>query len=109
VAANIFSRRELVSLSPRTPSSADDIVHIASLLVQATPQGMLLAKHAAAALEGAEIHETAAPGKFVVVLESSRERAIADAADVLQQVTGVLTVSIVAHHMESASALRQEI
>ena len=104
-----ISRRELFSMTPRPSSSADEIVHIASLLVQATPQGMLLAKQAAAALVGVEIHDTAAPGKFVVVLESSRERAIADAADVLQQVTGVLTVSIVAHHMESASALRQEV
>lgn len=108
MAANI-SRRDLVTLAPHAPPSPDDIVHIASLLVQATPRGMLLAKQAAAALEGAEIHETAAPGKFVVVLESPRERAIADAADLLQQVTGVLTVSIVTHVMESESALRQEI
>lgn len=108
MSANI-SRRDLVTLTPHVPAAANDIVHIASLLVQATPRGMLLAKQAAAALEGAEIHETAAPGKFVVVLESSRERAIADAADVLQQVTGVLTVSVVTHIMESESALRQEV
>lgn len=104
-----ISRRDLVTLSPPAAAPRADIVHIASLLVQATPQGMLLAKQAAAALEGAEVHETAAPGKFVVVLESARERAIADAADVLQQVTGVLTVSIVTHVMETESALRQEI
>lgn len=107
--ANTISRRDLVALNPHAASSGNDIVHIASFLVQATPRGMLLAKQAAAALEGAEIHETAAPGKFVVLLESSRERAIADAADTLQQVTGVLTVSIVTHIMESASALRQEV
>lgn len=104
-----ISRRELVSLTPQVTSSPDRIVHIASLLVQATPRGMLLAKQAAAAFEGAEIHETAAPGKFVVVLESAQERAIADAADALQQVTGVLTVSVVTHAMESESALRQEV
>jgi nitrate reductase NapD len=104
VVANI-SRRKLVSLTPQP----EDIVHIASLLVQATPRGILLAKQAAAAIDGVEIHDTAAPGKFVVVLESSRERAIADAADLLHQVTGVLTVSVVAHHMESAAALRQEV
>ena len=103
--ANKLSRRELVSLTPH----ADDVVHIASLLVQATPQGVLVAKQAAAALPGAEVHDTAAPGKFVVVLESSQERAIADAADVLQQVTGVLTVSIVTHLMEPASTLHQEV
>lgn len=85
------------------------IVHIASLLVQATPQGMVIAKHAAAALPGAKIYDTAASGKFVVVLESARERAIADAADTLSQVTGVLTVSVVAHLMESAADLEQEV
>ena len=102
--ANNISRRELVSMTP-----PGDIVHIASLLVQATPQGILVAKQAAAALSGAEIHDTAAPGKFVVVLESSREREIADAADFLLQVAGVLTVSIVTHLMEPAAALREEV
>lgn len=109
MAANRVSRRDLVSLTPRVPASDARIVHIASLLVQATPQGMLLAKQAAAALADAEVHDTAAPGKFVVVLESPQERAIADAADLLQQVTGVLTVSIVTHLMESESSLRQEV
>jgi nitrate reductase NapAB chaperone NapD len=103
-----LSRRELVSLHPRTPARASDIVHIASLLVQTTHEGMMLAKHAAAALPGAEIHDTAAPGKFVVVLESSQERAIADAAELLLQVAGVLTVSIVTHMMESAADLQRE-
>jgi periplasmic nitrate reductase NapD len=109
VPANNISRRDLVSLTPRAAASPSDIVHIASLLVQATPRGMLVAKQAAAAIDGAEIHETAAPGKFVVVLESSHERTIADAADLLRQVTGVLTVSVVTHFMESASALEQEV
>jgi nitrate reductase NapAB chaperone NapD len=103
-----FSRRELVSLQPRAPERSSEIVHIASLLVQTTHEGMLLAKHAAVALPGAEIHDTAAPGKFVVVLESPRERAIADAAEQLLQVAGVLTVSIVAHMMESAADLQRE-
>lgn len=102
---NNLSRRDLVSLTPHST----DIVHIVSLLVQATPHGVLVAKQAAAALPGAEVHDTAAPGKFVVVLESPQERAIADAADVLQQVTGVLTVSIVTHLMEPASALHEEV
>jgi nitrate reductase NapAB chaperone NapD len=104
-----LSRRELVSLQPRTPASSSDIVHIASVLVQTTHEGMLVAKHAAAALPGAEVHDTAAPGKFVVVLESSQERAIADAAELLLQVRGVLTVSIVTHMMESAADLQREV
>jgi hypothetical protein len=42
------------------------------------------------------------------VLESARERAIADAAEGLLQVAGVLTVSIVSHMMESAADLQRE-
>ena len=106
--ASSFSRRELVSMQPRIAAESPDIVHIASLLVQATPQGMPIAKQAALAMPGAEIHDTPAPGKFVVVLESTHEREIADAADALMQVGGVLTVSIVAHLMESADSLREE-
>jgi periplasmic nitrate reductase NapD len=108
VPASKLSRRELVALNPRSSARPLDIVHIASLLVQATPQGVVIAKAAAAALPGAEIHDTSAPGKFVVVLESVQERAIADAADTLLQVAGVLTVSVVAHLMESAADLQQE-
>ena len=102
-----LSRREFVALQPRIPAGSD-IVHIASLLVQATPEGSMIARLAAGALPGAEIHDTAAPGKFVVVLESSQERAIADAAELLLQVAGVLTVSIVTHMMESAADLHLE-
>jgi nitrate reductase NapD len=85
------------------------MVHIASLLVQTTPKGLQAAKQAAAALPGAELHATAAAGKFVVLLESAHERAIADAADALLQVTGVLTVSFVAHLMEPAASLDEEV
>lgn len=106
---NKISRRELVSLAPRSSAQPSDLVHIASLLVQVTPKGMAVAKHAAAALAAAQIHDTAAPGKFVVVLESSQERAIADAADTLLQVAGVLTVSVVSHFIERAADLKQEV
>lgn len=107
--ASKLSRRELVSLRPRPSAQSSQIVHIVSLLVQATPQAMPLAKQAASVLPGAEVHDTAASGKFVVVLESAQERAIADATDCLLQVAGVLTVSIVAHLMEPASELHQEV
>lgn len=106
---NKISRRELVSFAPRASAQPSDIVHIASLLVQVTPKSVVVAKHAANALPGAEVHDTAAPGKFVVVLESSQERAIADAADTLLQVGGVLTVSIVTHLIERAADLEQEV
>jgi nitrate reductase NapD len=92
------------------PAAAEsaNMVHIASLLVQVVPRHMALARHAALALPGAEIHDPAVPGKFVVVLESPHERALADATQHLLDVRGVICVSLVAHMMESEADLRRE-
>lgn len=98
-----ISRREFFSLG--RSSDDDPIVHIASLLVQATEAGCAAVRGAIGSLPGAELHETGHPGKLAVVLESADSRAIANAATQLQQLSGVLTVSIVAHLTESASAL----
>lgn len=102
-----FSRRDLVSFG----DDADPIVHIASLLVQATPGGCAAVRGMIGSLPGAELHETRhsgkMAGKLVIVLESADSRAIANAATELQQLPGVLTVSIVAHMMESAAALEE--
>lgn len=100
-----ISRRELFSLG--RAEAVDPIVHIASLLVQATDAGCAAVRAAIGSLPGAELHETGHPGKLAVVLESADSRAIANAATELQQLSGVLTVSIVAHLTESASALEE--
>ncbi|HEY0938658.1 MAG TPA: chaperone NapD [Steroidobacter sp.] len=100
-----ISRRELFALG--RSEAADPIVHIASLLVQATDAGCAAVRRAISSLPGAELHETGQPGKLAVVLESADSRAIANAATELQQLSGVLTVSIVAHLTESASALEE--
>lgn len=100
-----ISRREFFSLG--RSEVADPIVHIASLLVQATDAGCAAVRGAIGSLPGAELHETGHPGKLAVVLESADSRAIANAASELQQLSGVLTVSIVAHLTETASALEE--
>jgi nitrate reductase NapAB chaperone NapD len=100
-----ISRRDFLSLG--RSCEADPIVHIASLLIQATEAGCAAIRGAIDSLPGAELHETGQPGKLAVVLESVDSRAIADAATALQQLSGVFTVSIVAHLTESASALEQ--
>lgn len=82
-------------------------MHIASLLVHATDAGCAAVRSAMASMPGAELHETEHPGKLAIVLESTASRAIADAATELQQLPGVLTVSIVAHLTENASALEE--
>lgn len=101
-----ISRREFFALG-RSAEDADFLVHIASLLVQATDAGCIAVRKTVASIPGAELHETGHAGKLAIVLESTASRAIADAAAELQQLSGVLTVSIVAHMMESASALER--
>lgn len=108
VSVGKLPRRKLFAFPPAAAADATAMIHIASLLVQVVPQQMALAKQAALALPGAEIHDTPVPGKFVVVLESPQQRALADAAQHLLDVRGVVSVSLVTHMMEAAADLRQE-
>ena len=101
-----MSRRDFFALG-RPPEASEPLVHIASVLVQATERGCAAVRASIDSLPGAELHETGPPGKVVIVLESADSRAVADAATGLQQLPGVLTVSIVAHLMESASSLEE--
>lgn len=106
----LLSRRDLLTLGQGTSASAGEpIVHIASLLLQATPSGIENVREVIAGLPGAELHSTANPAKIAVVLETGNEQALAQATDALSQVPGVLTVSIVAHLMEQQSRLDNEV
>jgi nitrate reductase NapD len=103
-----LSRRDFLKFGPTASDADEPIVHIASLLVQATPTGCEAVRALIGSMPGAELHETGRSGKVAIVLESADSRAIADATTELQQLSGVLTVSIVAHLMESASALEEQ-
>lgn len=99
-----LSRRELLTFSG-SKQDLDPLIHIVSLLVQATEPGCASVRNLLEKLPGAELHETRGAGKLAIVLECADSRAIAAAANELQQLSGVLTVSIVAHLTERASAL----
>jgi len=102
-----LSRREFLKFGPTAGDADEPLVHIASLLIQATPAGCESLRAIVGSMPGAELHETGHPGKVAIVLESTDSRAIADATTELQQLPGVLTVSIVAHLMEPASAMEE--
>jgi periplasmic nitrate reductase NapD len=103
-----ISRRDLMSVRHSSKAcDSDPLVHIASLLVQTTSAADQAVHDCVARIPAAELHKTAQAGKLVVVLESTDSRAIADAASELQQLPGVLTVSIVAHLTERASLLEE--
>ncbi|HEY6645319.1 chaperone NapD [Povalibacter sp.] len=101
----LLSRRDLFSPGHAGSPAGEDIVHIASLLLQIVPSALGALRETIGALPGAELHPTAHPAKFAVVLEAGDERALADATALLQNLRGVLTVSIVAHLSERARDL----
>ena len=101
----LLSRRDLFSPGPAGAAAGEELVHIASLLLQIVPSALNTLREAIVALPGAELHPTSHPAKFAVVLEAGNERALADATEVLQNLRGVLTVSIVAHLSERARDL----
>jgi len=101
----LLSRRDLLSPPDTGQPAGEEIVHIASLLLQILPSRLDALREAVAQLPAAELHATAHPGKFAVVLEAGNERALAQATETLQNLRGVLTVSIVAHLSERAGNL----
>lgn len=100
-----FSRRALFTPPAHSP---DTLIHIASLLVHATPAACESVKSLVKDLPGTEVHDTAHAGKIAIVLESADDRAIADTASRVQDLAGVVSVSVVAHVVESERELRQE-
>lgn len=100
------TRRHLLRLTPA--QDLDSLVHIASLLVQATPAACKAVAASFRDCAGIGIHETGQPGKVAVVLESADDRAIADIAGEIQEIAGVVSVSVVAHAVESERELRRE-
>jgi nitrate reductase NapD len=103
-----LSRRDLWSPGDGARADPESLVHLASLLVHGTPQACAQVRELVRLTQGAEVHATSHAGKLVIVLESADDRAIADTAAQLQDIGGVVNVSIVAHLVESERALRED-
>jgi nitrate reductase NapD len=108
----VVSRRDFLKLGRRSSSDAasgtDSLIHIASLLVHALPGRIDEVRAAAASIAGAELHPTPHPGKLVIALECTDERRIADCINALHAAPGVLTVSVVSHLIDEASAQSED-
>ena len=101
-----FSRRELMTFATERDPAA--LTHIASLLVQAVPDALDAVRELIRSWPDAEIHDTPDPRKLAVVLESADDRVIGEAVTEIQALHGVVSVSIVAHLVETEAALRAE-
>ncbi|HKJ50970.1 MAG TPA: chaperone NapD [Gammaproteobacteria bacterium] len=75
-------------------------VHISSMVVHATPDGLQAVKAKIERLRGVEIHAESECGKLVVVLESDSQSQITDVIDRINGFAQVLGTALVYHQIE---------
>ncbi len=77
-----------------------ETAHIASLLVQAWPEQLDEVERLLTGLPGVESHGAAGTGKLIVTIETENDGALVDAINRIERTEGVITVSLVYHHMD---------
>jgi nitrate reductase NapD len=75
-------------------------VHISSMVVHASPDGLQSVKDNIEHLHGVEIHGESESGKLVVVLESDSQTHITDVIDKINNFKHVLSTALVYHQIE---------
>jgi len=75
-------------------------VHISSMVVHASPEGLQTVKESIASLPGTEIHAESDQGKLVVVLESDNQSHITEVIDQISGFKHVLNTALVYHQIE---------
>ncbi len=86
-----------------------DEIHIASLVVHVMPQALSSVEQSLLGVADAQVHGTHPDGKLVVTLEGPSGGAILDKVAQIQQIDGVLNVSLVYQHAEPRHFLNQEV
>jgi nitrate reductase NapD len=95
---NSLSRREFL-----TPHLDSDTLHIASMLIQARPEHLDKVERSLSKLPGLESHGTAGTGKLIITLETANDTALVDTISQIEHTEGVITASLVYHHMDQES------
>ena len=73
--------------------------HIASAIVLARPERLPAVLDAINALDGAEIHAATPEGKVILTLETDREQEILNHLNAISLLDGVLSATLVFHHV----------
>ena len=81
-------------------------IHIAGVLVQCRPLDLMRVSRAVDAIEAAEVFQSSAEGKLVVVIEAPAARDVLAVIDEIRAMPGVLNVALVYQHAEPAAAMR---
>jgi nitrate reductase NapD len=75
-------------------------MNIAGVVVFSNPQANPALSDELNALAGVEVHAISEEGKMVVTIEEHNESALADTVVQMQNLSGVLSASMVYHHNE---------
>jgi len=84
----------------------DDEVHIASFIVHHRPEALPALEALADTMSGLDI-AVRDTGRLILLHESAGTRDLLGCIDAVQAVPGVISVNLVYHHAEPASALEQ--
>jgi nitrate reductase NapD len=84
-------------------------IHIAGVLVHSRPLDLMRVQRAIDALDAAEVFQSSAEGKLVVVIEAATSKQVLDVIDAIRALPGVLNVSLVYQHAEPATSMQQEL
>lgn len=90
-------------------SPCGEELHIASVVVHATPRRAPVIADAIAGMAGAEVHARTEGGKLVVTLEADSAAAMTGAVSRIQHLDGVLSVALVYQCADSLQAMNEEI
>ena len=88
-------------------TSADE-VHIASLVVHLVPDTLSRVEPEVVAIDGACVHGSHPSGKLVVTLDGPSASVIMEKIAKIQQLAGVINVSLVYQHAEAYQLMNQE-
>jgi nitrate reductase NapD len=84
-------------------------VHIASFVLLVNIAAMPEVLRHLALLPTVEVAAHDQNGKIVLLIEAEHERRIADLADAIRDLRGVLSLSMVEHHMDDALSMAEEL
>lgn len=88
--------------------SADELLHIASFVVQHRLEAVAALARAVAASPGVELVRSAGT-RSIVICETADQHALIDRIEALRGVAGVLNVALVYHHAEPRAELDAEL
>lgn len=79
-------------------------MHISGVLVHAKPEHIAMVLNGISRIEGLEVHATDKDGKMVVTVENENEQASSNVFELINQLPGVLSATMIYHHFEPDSA-----